>query len=215
MVQFVGAALLFVWGWRIGGEAEILTAASVTLSLYATLVGLFVASDRDGMAKLHWLTGGRYSLLKPGGLRGYVMVVVLLLLMTVAFVSLALSDGKLPMGAMLVLIAAPGFALLMLSLPVVVARWIPHPPWQTPAMIRLVFLGLVVLMTGVPPLIGEIVSDADDLFLNALNPVVGLINIEKQGQAGLPLVLLVWGIGLGLAASAFFSLRSRDTEWLA
>jgi hypothetical protein len=119
------------------------------------------------------------------------------------------------MGAVLVLIAAPGFALLMLSLPVVVARWIPHPPWQTPAMIRLVFLGLVVLMTGVPPLIGEIVSDADDLFLNALNPVVGLINIEKQGQAGLPLVLLVWGLAVGLATSAFFSLRSRDTEWLA
>jgi hypothetical protein len=82
-------------------------------------------------------------------------------------------------------------------------------------MIRLVFLGLVVLMTGVPPLIGEIVSDADDLFLNALNPVVGLVNIEKQGQDGLPLVLLVWGVAVGLAASAAFSLRARDTEWLA
>jgi hypothetical protein len=214
-VQFIGAALLFLWGWSISGEAEVLTAGSVTLSIYATLVGLFVASDRDGMAKVHWATGKRYSLLKPGGLRGFVLVVALLMLVTAGFAFLALGEGKLGMGAMLVLVAAPAFALLMLSLPVVVARWIPHPPWQTPAMIRLVFLGLLVLMTGVPPLIGEIVSDADDLFLNALNPVVGLINIERQSHDAMPLVLLVWGIGVGLAFSAFFSLRSRDTEWLA
>lgn len=214
-VQFLGAAALFVWGWQISGETEVLTAGSVTLSLYSTLVGLFVCSDRDGMAKVHWAHGGRYSLLRPGGLRGYVLVIALLLLSAGLFFGLALFEGKLAMGAMLVLVSAPGFALLMLSLPIVVARWIPHPPWQTPAMIRLVFLGLVVLMTGVPPLIGEIVSDADDLFLNALNPIVGLINIERQSHDAVPLVLLVWGIAAGLGASAFFSLRSRDTEWLA
>ena len=215
VAQFLGAGLLFIAGWKLSGESEVLTAGCVTLSVYATLVGLFVASDRDGMARVHWATGKRYWLLKPGGLRGYVLVVVLLLLMAVSFVTIALSEASLPMGAMLVLVAAPAFALLMLSLPVVVARWIPHPPWQTPAMIRLVFLGLVVLMTGVPPLIGEIVSEADDLFLNALNPIVGLINIEKQAHDAAPLVLLIWGIGVGLAVSAFFSLRSRDTEWLA
>jgi len=215
VAQFLGALALFVWGWSVANQAEVLTAASVTLSIYSALVGLFVASDRDGMAKVHWATGGRFALLKPGGLRGYALTVALLLFATVVLAMLALNDGSMPMGAMLVLLAAPGFALLMLSLPIVVSRWIPHPPWQTPAMIRLVFLGLVVLMTGVPPLIGEIVSDADDLFLNALNPVVGLVNIEKQGQDGLPLVLLVWGVAVGLAASAAFSLRARDTEWLA
>ncbi|MBL8915881.1 MAG: ABC transporter permease [Archangium sp.] len=215
VVQFIGAAALFVWGWMASGESEVLTAGSVTLSLYATLVGLFVASDRDGMAKVHWAHGGRFSFLKPGGFRGYLLVTGLLMSATLAFFGLALFDGKLGMGPMLVLVAAPAFALMMLSLPIVVSRWIPHPPWQTPAMIRLVFLGLVVLMTGVPPLIGEIVSDADDLFLNALNPVVGLINIERQSHDGVALTLLVWGAALGLGASALFSLRARDTEWLA
>ena len=32
---------------------------------------------------------------------------------------------------------------------------------------------------------------------------------------GVPLTMLVWGVALGFAASAFFSLRARDTEWLA
>lgn len=214
-VQFIGAGLLFLWGWSVSGETATLTAGSVTLSVYAALVGIFVASDRDGMAKVHWATGRRYSLLKPGGLRGFVLVVTLLMLAAVVFTLLAMGEGALSMGALLTLVAAPAFALVMLSLPIVVARWIPHPPWQTPAMIRLVFLGLVVLMTGVPPLIGEIVSDADDLFLNALNPVVGLINIEREAHDATPLVLLIWGVGVGLAASAFFSLRARDTEWLA
>lgn len=215
LVQFVGGVLLFIWGWASSGQGEVLTAASVTVSIYATLVGLFVASDRDGMAKIHWVSGGRFSFLKPGGFRGFVLVVGLLLAATAAFAMLAVTQGSLGMGPMLVLLAAPAFALLMLSLPVVVARWIPHPPWQTPAMIRLVFLGLIVLMTGVPPLVGEIISDADDLFLNALNPVVGLINIERQSHDGVPLTLLVWGVALGVAASALFTLRSRDTEWLA
>jgi len=213
--QFLGGLALFIWGYFASGEGDVLTAASVTLSLYATLVGLFVASDRDGMAKVHWAHGGRFSFLKPGGFRGYVMVVGLLLAAVAGLLVLAVADGHLSMGPFLVLCAAPAFALLMLSMPIVIARWIPHPPWQTPAMIRLVFLGLVVLMTGVPPLIGEIVSDADDLFLNALNPVVGLINIERQAHDGVPLTMLVWGVALGFAASAFFSLRARDTEWLA
>lgn len=215
VLQYVGALVLFLLGWKATGESEMLTAGSVTLSLYTALVGLFIASDRDGMAKLHWATGTRFSMLKPGGLRGYTLTVLLLLVSAGTFAALAIGDGGLSTGALMVLLAAPGFALLMLSLPIVVARWIPHPPWQTPAMIRLVFLGLVVLMTGVPPLVGEIVSDADDLFLNALNPIVGLVNIEKQGNSAMPLVLLVWGIALGLTASAAFSLRSRDTEWLA
>ncbi len=215
LAQFTGALFFFCWGWGLSTDADVLTAGAVTLSFYATLVGLFVASDRDGMAKMHWATGKRFSLLKPGGLRGYVFVVGLLVLAGAVFAGLALAQGTMPMGSMMVLLGAPGFALLMLSLPIVVARVIPHPPWQTPAMIRLVFLGLLVLMAGVPPLIGEIVSEADDLFLNALNPVVGLVNLERQSHDAMPFLLLVWGVALAVAASAFSSLRRRDAEWLA
>lgn len=215
IAQFIGALLLFLWGWASSGEEEALTAASITLSIYSALVGLFVASDRDGMAKVHWATGSRYSPLKPGGFRGYSLIIGMLLGSTALLATLAVLENKMSMGSLLMLLAAPAFSLLMLSLPIVVARWIPHPPWQTPAMVRLVFLGLLVLMTGVPPLVGEIVSEADDVFLNALNPIVGLINIERQAHDGVPLTLMVWGVALGVAASAWFSLKSRDVEWLA
>ncbi len=192
-----------------------LTAGSVTLSAYATVVGLFVASDRDGMARMHWMKGSRFSLLKPGGFRGYLFVVGLLMAAFAVFAAFALLTGSLHVGSTMVLLGAPGYALLMVSLPIVIARWIPHPPWQTPAMIRLIFLGLVVLMAGVPPLIGEIVSEADDLFLNALNPVVGLVNLERQATDALPFLVAVWGAALVAAISALSSLKRRDVEWLA
>jgi hypothetical protein len=215
VAQVFGMLGFFLWGWLLTNEIEVLVGASIALSVYTTLVGLFVASDRDGMAKVHWATGSRYSLLKPGGLRGWVLVLGAMMLGFAGIVVLAITQASMKTGHMLVLSAAPAYAILMLSLPVIVARWIPHPPWQTPAMIRLIFLGLVVLLIGVPPLVGEIVSEPDDLFLNALNPVVGLINIGKEGSDAFPLVFLVWGVAVGAAASAFFSLRSYDREWRA
>lgn len=214
-LQLLGAAGFFFWGWTISGDADVLTAGAVSISVYSTLVGLFVASDRDGMAKIHWAKGGRWSLLKPGGFRGFVLVLGALFALCAGFAVLAFIQNTIHFGALMVLLGAPGYALLMLSLPVVIARAIPHPPWQTPAMIRLVFLGLIVLMSGVPPLIGEIVSEADDLFLNALNPVVGLVNLERQARDAVPFLGIVWGAALLAGFSALTSLRKRDLEWLA
>lgn len=213
-VQFLGMAALFLVGWRLSGEEEVLTVASVVASAYATFVGLFVGTDRDGMAKLHWATGSRHALLKPGGYRGFLLTVGLLLAVTGLLAVLGLQEPTFDEGALRVLVAAPAFALLMLCLPWLLARWIPHPPWQTPAMVRIVFLGLLVLMTGAPPLLGEILSAADDVVLNALNPIVGLINIERRDGDGLALVLLAWGVAGGLLAATLSSLRRRDTEWL-
>lgn len=215
LVQFLGMVGFFGGAWLITNEEDALVVGSICTSIYTAIVGLYVGTDRDGMARVHWVTGGRYALLKPGGLRGFAVVVGLLLIATAAYTGLALVDGRLKDTEFLVLVAAPAFALLMVSLPVFVARWVPHPPWQTPAMVRIVFIGLVVLMTGVPPLVGELVSEADDLFLNALNPIVGLVNIGKRELHAPALTLLVWGAAVGAASLAWVSLRRRDTEWLA
>lgn len=210
IVQFLGGLLFFIWGWKLSGDGDVLTGASVAMSLYATFVGLFVLSDRDGMARVHWETGSRFSPFKPGALRGTLVVLGLLIGSTVILFMLAITFTSMSTGGLNLLISAPAFAVLMLSMPLVIARWIPHPPWQTPAMVRLVFLGLLVLMSGVPPLVGEIVSDADDLYLNVLNPIVGLVNIQREKLDALPLMLIAWAVAAGFMVWALITLNAKD-----
>jgi hypothetical protein len=88
-------------------------------------------------------------------------------------------------------------------------------PHQMPAVTRVVFLVLLVVLTAIPPLVGEIVSDADDVFLNALNPTLGLINLEKESHDGVALLAFLWSVAGLCGIGALFSLRKRDVEWNA
>ena len=214
VAQFTGALLIVVLAWLQSDRAEWLTVGLVLMCIYAALAGGFVASDRDGMARVHWETGRRFALLRPGGLRGYLLVVGLLLLGSVVLLGAA-ATTSLGEKQSALMVAAPAYALMMLSLPVGLVRFIPHPAWQTPVLTRLVFLGLLVLLAGVPPLVGELFSEADDLLLNALNPVVGLVNIEREGWQASWLMVLVWAVAAGSMAWALFSLRRADVEWRA
>ena len=109
-----------------------------------------------------------------------------------------------------VILAAPAFALLYLATPNVLARLFPHPPSQTAAMVRLVFLGLIVVASGLPPLVGELLGEADDRLLNALNPTVGLVNIGRDHDASLFLALVVWVAAALATLLAVLMLRARD-----
>jgi hypothetical protein len=211
LVQYTGLFGFLLWGWSLGTDADVLVGGAVACATYALLVGVLVVSDRDSMAKSHWLSGGRYSLQKPGALRGYLVVLACLVVSGGLFAGLAFSSNA-GLQEKLVIIAAPAFVMVYLGASNVIARWLPHPGYQTPAMVRLVFLGLIVLGTGLPPLIGQIVSEPEDLVLNALNPIVGLINIGKNGLDGVPFVLFVWAMGVGATLWAFISLRQRDVE---
>jgi hypothetical protein len=211
-VQLVGGAAFFIGTWLRVGEGGILVAGSVTASLYLASVGLFVASDRDGMTPNHWLTGRR-SLLKPGALRGYAFVLLCAGVVWVAFATAALSDKGLTAGEASVVLAAPLFAVLYLSAAMVVARWIPHPPWQSPIITRLVFLGLLVAGTALPPLVGELIDKADNLAVNLLNPAVCLINLHSRfGEDAPSVVLLVGALAFAFSAWALYSLRRRDVR---
>ena len=211
VAQFTGGVGLFFWGWRASGELKVLVAGAIVSSAYALLVGTLVMSDRDSMAKVHWADGGRFALLKPGAFRGYLLVLACLGLASVLFELLAVRAGG-GLGDELLIAAAPGFVLVYLGASNLIARAIPHPGYQTPAMVRLVFLGLFVLGTGLPPLIGAILKDSDDVVLNALNPTIGLVNIEKNGLDAVPMVLFVWGVALALGLLALLGLRRRDVE---
>lgn len=213
LVQALGLLAFFLWGYAASGEQELLMIGAIAQAAHAITIGQAVASDQDGMAKVHWATGKRFSLFKPGALRGYALVVLVLLVSGAVYAALGLSHGS--PGEQGVIVAAPAFGLLYLAAPQIIARWVPHPPSQTALMVRVLAFGLFVLGVGLPPLIGELVSDADDTMLNALNPTLGLMNIGKAGADVAPMVLVVWGVAVGVAIWAFSVLRGRDVEPLA
>lgn len=214
ITQFTGLFGYFLWGWTMGTDPDVLVIGAVLCAAYSLFVGVMVMTDRDGMSRSHWLTGSRWSLLKPGALRAFTCVVLGVVLTGGLFIGLS-QNATLGAQERLVVIAAPAFVLIYLGASNVIARWLPHTPAQTPAMVRLTFLALLVLGCGVPPLVGQIVSEPDDLVLNALNPIMGLVNIGKNGLEGTPFVAFAWAAALVATTWAFFSLRRRDVEPLA
>jgi hypothetical protein len=211
MTQFTGLFGYFLWGWTMGTDPDVLVIGAVVCAAYLLFVGVMVMTDRDGMSRSHWASGGRWSLLKPGALRGYTCVVLAVVLSGGLFVGLS-QQTTLGSQERLVVLAAPAFVLVYLGGSNVIARWLPHRAAQTPALVRLTFLALMVLGCGLPPLIGQIVSEPDDLVLNALNPIMGLVNIGKNGLEGTPFVAFVYAAALVTTTWAFVSLRSRDVE---
>lgn len=213
IVQALGGVAAFVIAWVLDGDDDILAAGAVVLSAYVAFVGLFLASDRDSMAKNHWAAHGRFSLLAPGGLRGFVLVMLVLVVGVAVLVGAYGQDATPKASNLNVLLGAPAYVALYLSASIVIARWIPHPPWQTAAMVRLVALGLVTIGSGVPPLVGAVVSEGDDRVLNILNPVVGLVNMGRDGSDGFLQVLVVGAVSALVVLAAFFTLLRKDLRW--
>ena len=115
------------------------------------------------------------------------------------------------MAAFFATFAAPVFALLYLSAPHVIARWLPQPPALVPVMVRLAALLVLFLGVGVPPLVGAFVDDPSDPALNIFNPVVGLHLIESGKAVELALPLLAF-FAVGWTIWAMVQLRRRDVS---
>jgi hypothetical protein len=214
LVQLVGAIGLFVWGAFAAGEHALFAIGAVALCAHTLAVGLFIASDRDGMARSLWLTGFRRSLLKPGALRGYRLVLLCLAAITIVFGLLHVINGGFVVEddkRLGLILGAPAYAALYLSLPIVLSRMVPHAPAQTHLLVRILFVGLFVLGAGVPPLLAALIgSEPDNFTFNLLNPIVGLINLgNARGDANGQL-LLVYAVTLGAVVVANVILKSRD-----
>jgi ABC-type transport system involved in multi-copper enzyme maturation permease subunit len=213
VIQALGGLGVFLVAWVLNGDDDILAVGLVSFTLYVAFVGLFIASDRDSMAKNHWARHGRFSLLAPGGLRGFVVVLLVLVVGVSLLVGCFAQEDPREPGMLNVMLAAPAYLLIYLGAALVIARWIPHPPWQTPAMVRLVALGLFTVGAGVPPLVGAVVSEGDDRTLNLLNPIVGLVNLGRDGDTAFAQVLVVVSLAAVMTLAAFIALWRRDTRW--
>lgn len=215
LAQFLGGVLFFILNFWASGDPELFSVASVVASAYAVFVGIFVVSDRDGSATVHWEKGRPLSLLKPGALRGFAFVVGLLLLALLVFVALTFDSKSMGGREQRVLLAAPAYALILLTAPILLSRVITHPPSQTPALIRILFIGVLVILVGFPPLVGEAFATADDPVINCLNPLLGLINIGKNSwDESVVLMIFAWTVALLLTVITTISLRARDKQWL-
>lgn len=213
VAQVAGAVLLFFWGWqRSGADADALAVGELLLCLHLAFIGMFVASDVDGMSRRHWAGSQRLNLLKPGALRGFILTLIMVGAVGGVFVFLWLTRTATDEGQLRVMVAAPGFVVLYLAAPAVLARMFQHHPSQTPVLVRVFTLGLVMLGSGVPPLMAVLFgAEPDQPFLNVLNPIVGMVNLGKN-DADWNAVVLLYGVAAGWTVLALSMMYVRDVK---
>jgi ABC-type transport system involved in multi-copper enzyme maturation permease subunit len=176
-----GALLSLLWVYRdpsSGGAVG----ASVLGCLHLVLTGIFVSTDVDGQARALRAGTRPWSLLRPGALRGFRLTLLLLLFWTglcAGLYSLAGPHSASSKSHLLALFAAPAYALLYLSLPLLVGRMPRSDRLSSPAVVRVLFFVLVGLAGTLPPLLSVLFDQpADEPLFNLLNPFVGLTNFE-------------------------------------
>ncbi len=95
----------------------------------------------------------------------------------VALFSLSSSSRHHSEAHFLGVLAAPAYALLFLSLPLLVGRLPRSDRLASPAVVRVLFFSLVGLAGALLPLVAVLFDQtADDPLVNLLNPFVGLAN---------------------------------------
>lgn len=135
----------------------------------------------------------------------------------VADIMLSLST-KLPhrggRGLFAATLIAPAYALIYLSLPIVLGRTFNLPLLNNPVAMRLLSFLVLLVGCGLPPLVGGLLGKADDLWLNAFNPVVGTLHLFDH-DVGSEETSVLWmnvALGLLLAVLADRALARRDRE---
>jgi hypothetical protein len=164
------------------GDARTAAAGSILTSLFLAACGVFAISERDGFPARFAGTGW----LKPGALRSYWLVVGLLVLSTVVWGTLwELAGGRSGSARHLrALLAAPLYSLLYLSAAAFFGRVTVLRKAGEPLASRIAFGMTVLLGSVVPPIIAMLGGGrGNDMAVNSLNPVVGMVNhVERSGH---------------------------------
>ena len=195
---------------------------SVLGSLHLSLTGIFVATDVDGQARALRAGTRPWSLLRPGAVRGFRLVVLLVLAWTAlssALLPLSQTRGVSNASHWLTVGVAPAYALLYLALPLLVGRLPRSDRLSSPALVRVLFFALVGLAGALPPLLAVLFDQpADDALFNLLNPFVGVTNFDdfdytarapKMNGALLACVWLVAGLAAFAADRALVEREQR------
>lgn len=172
-----------VW-WLEGRDHTVAEMFGMLGAMHLIPVGLFVATDWDGLARPLRAATRPWSLLRPGAVRGFRLTVLLLAAWAGLFLGLELlsvdpaSRGD---AGRMATVALPIYGILFLSVAVLLGRMPRSDRLASPAAVRLLFVGVVGLASALPPLVAVLMGlEADDGLINLLNPVVGLVNFSKS-----------------------------------
>lgn len=208
LISAVGVAL--IW-WMQDQERTVAAVAGVLGSMHLTLVGLFLISDLDGQARALRASTRPWSLLRPGAVRGFRLVVLLFIgwALFCSVLHLNSEDTRDTWRSMLfATVASAAYPMLFFSVALLVAKMPKSDRLSSPVAVRILFISLAGLASVLSPLLALLVDVAvDDPLINLLNPVVGLVNFGSHeypmGRPKMSVEMLIFICAVaGLAAFA-------------
>jgi hypothetical protein len=212
----VGQVLLFmlvgtaVW-WAEGMKESVPQVFGLLGMTHLIAVGLFVATDVDGQARPLRAGTRPWSLLRPGALRGFRLVVLLLAAWGLVWALLQVNSQShaSPRDEALVMatLVGPAYGILFISVAVLLGRMPRSDRLSSPVAVRLLFVVSVGLASALPPLVAVLLGlDGDDALMNLLNPVVGTVNFGTYSYStGMKMEWALLTFVLGVAGLATFA----------
>lgn len=184
-LQMVVSAVIVTVIWLVEDrERAVGAVAGVAGALHLTLVGVFLMSDVDGQARALRAGTKPWSLLRPGAVRGFRLMVLLMVGWAAFCVALQLGsvDDRDTWRSMIyVTIAAAAYPILYFAVALLVARMPDSDRLASPVAVRILFISLVGLASVLSPLLALLVdASVDDGLINMLNPIVGTVNFGAQ-----------------------------------
>jgi hypothetical protein len=206
--------------WLVQGkDSDVVIGASLLGCLHLALTGIFLATDLDGQARPLRAATRPWSLLRPGAVRGFRLVLSMVLFWAVLCGGLQLlSEHRVRNEALfLVVLVAPAYVLLYLSLALALGRMPRSDRLAAPAVVRVLFFALVGVAGALPPLLAVLFDQRmDDPLINLLNPFVGLENFGDyeysldEPKMNLGLLSCVWLLAVLNAFAADRTLVERE-----
>jgi uncharacterized membrane protein len=221
LVQMVVSAALVVGLWVVEDRDEDVAVASCVLGcVHLAFVGLFMATDVDGMTRSLREGTRPWSLLRPGALRGFRFMLLVVAGWGALCAGLYLaspSPGTRAPAEIMGVLAAPAYLVLYLGLALVVGRLPASGRLASPSVVRILFFALGALGGALPPLLAVLLElRASDPLLNLLNPFVGMDNFMSWDHGSnaprmtMGLLGCLWGVAGLMVFAADRVLADRE-----
>ncbi|WP_224361392.1 ABC transporter permease [Hyalangium versicolor] len=206
VAQMLISAVVVVWiWWKQGMDRDISSVAGVVGCLHLTVAGVFVISDVDGQARALRTQTRMWSLLRPGAVRGFRLMVLLLVAWSAFCALLGMGSSMQSNWRTLlhITVAAAAYPLLYFSVALLVAKMPRSDRFASPAAVRILFVALAGLGSVLPPLMALLIDEpANNGLINLLNPTVGLVSFGehdyRMDEPKMPVGLLMFLCGVAL-----------------